>query len=177
MTRFAPMNDGALIALRGTTPALALRLARRGNLAQGCILSRPCFCAIAQPEAKRLCPVRAIWPAIADRVNPGELLPPGFYGANVNATIKAAMAKLSIPYARSYSPHGFRRAAARELKEKGSHRPTVMGGGCWRPLAFRGYVDAALDVERDMSKRLIETDILSDEELELLTVGNEALLS
>ena len=52
-----------------------------------------------------------------------------------------------------------------------------MGGGCWRPLAFRGYVDAALDVERDMSKRLIETDILSDEELEVLTVGNEALLS
>ena len=86
------------------------------------------------------------------------------------------MAKLSIPYARSYSPHGFRRGAAQELKENGSQWPTVMGAGCWRSLAFRGYVDAALDVERDTSKLLIETDILSDEELEVRTVGNEALL-
>ena len=172
---FAPMNDKALIAFRGTAPALVLRLDRRKNLAHGCILPRPCFCALAQPKAKRLCPVRSIWPAIAARVRQGKLLFPGFYGTNVNTIIKAVLAKLSAPYAEGYSPHGFRRGAAQELKEKGSQRPTVMGVGFWRSLAFRGYVDTTLGVERDVSRLLIETDILADEELEVLTVGNGAL--
>ena len=70
-----------------------------------------------------------------------------------------------------------RRGAAQGLKEKGSQRPVVACAGVWRPLAFRGYVDNTLDVERDMSKLLIETDILSDEEFEELTVGNGALFS
>ena len=64
------MNGRALIALRGTPPAQVLRLARRKNLTHGCILARPFFFALAHPEAKRLYPVRSIWPAIAARVRP-----------------------------------------------------------------------------------------------------------
>ena len=114
--------------------------------------------------------MHAIWPAIAARVRPGELLFPGYYGANVNTTLKRVLSKLQAPYAQSYSSHGFRRGASQELKEKGSQWPTVMSLGTWRSLAFRGYVDTTLDVERDMSKLLIETDELSDEE-EVLTSG------
>ena len=80
---------------------------------------------------------------------------PSFYGTNVNTTIKAVIAKLSVPHAKDYSSHGFRRGAAQELKKKGSQWPTVMGSGCRRSMAFRGYVDATLDVERDTSKLLV----------------------
>ena len=48
----------------------------------------------------------------------------------------------------------------------GSHRSVVAGVGEWRPLAFRGYVDTTFDVERDMSKILIETDQLTEDEEE-----------
>ena len=46
-----------------------------------------------------------------------------------------------------------------------------MGVGFWRSIAFRGNVDVTLDVERDMSKLLVETDIMSDDE-EVLPAGN-----
>ena len=143
---------------------MIVRFDRRKHLSQGCTVERPCFCPSAPTKAKKLCPVHAIWPAIAARVRPGELLFPGFYGANVNTTLKAVLTKLQAPYARGYSSHGFRRGASQELKEKGSQRPAVMSLGTWQSLAFRGYVDTTLDVERDMTKLSIETEAISDEE-------------
>ena len=44
-----------------------------------------------------------------------------------------------------------------------------------RSLAFNGYVDTTLDVERDMTKRLVESDALSEEENEVPTLGNGVL--
>ena len=52
--------------------------------------------------------------------------------------------------------------AAQELKEKGSHRSVVAGVGEWGSVAFCGYVATTLDVERYMSKKLIEKDELPD---------------
>ena len=68
------------------------------------------------------------------------------------------LVKLGIPTFQSYTSHGFRRGAAQELKEKGSQWPIVDGVGEWRSLAFKGYVDTTLDVERDMTKLLIESE-------------------
>ena len=59
-----------------------------------------------------------------------------------------------------------------ELKENGSQRPIVAGVGEWRSLAFMGYVDTTLDVERDMSKLLIESEVLSDDEERAISLGN-----
>ena len=93
----------------------------------------------------------------------------------MNTTIKAALANLLAPYAQSYTSRGFRRGAAHELKTKGSQWAFVAGLGEWRSLAFKGYVDATLEVARDMSKLLIETDVLSDEEAEVLTLGKRGV--
>ena len=77
LTSFDPVKDRALIALRGppSCPKLVLRLARRKNLAHGCILPRPCFCEPSPSKAAKLCPVHAIWPAIAALVKPGASFP------------------------------------------------------------------------------------------------------
>ena len=175
LTSSAPMQAYFLIALRGEQPneCLVLRLARRKNLSHGCILSRPCFCALDDPQAKKLCPAHSIWPAIASRVQPGELLFPGYYSANVNTAVKAVLAKIDIPYAQSNTPHGFRRGEAQELKEKCSQWPIVAGVGLWRSVAFKGYVDTTLDVGRDTSKLLIESEPISDDEDHVLTVCNQ----
>lgn len=58
------------------------------------------------------------------------------------------------------------------MKEKGPHRSVVDGVGAWRSLAFKGYVDTTLDVERDMTKLLIETAPPPDEAGEVHTLGN-----
>ena len=96
LANFAPMKALALTAIRGEMPneRLAIRFLLRANLPQGCILTRPCFCALSRSQDRNLCPVHAIWPAIAARVKPGELRFPGYYGTNVNAKIKAALAKI-----------------------------------------------------------------------------------
>ena len=39
-----------------------------------------------------------------------------------------------------------------------------MSLGTWQSLAFRGYVGTTLDIERDMSKLLVETEEISDGE-------------
>ena len=168
------MKALSLISIRGDAPneRLVIRFRRRRNPPQCCMLSRPCFCLLSGPQAKQISPVHAIWPAVAARVKTGELLFPGYYGASVNTAIKAVSTKLATPYSTRYTSHGFRMGSAQELKEKGSQWPVVAGVGEWRSLAFRGYVDTALDVERDMSRLLIGPDAISGEEEDVLAPGN-----
>ena len=75
---FAPKKDEALISIRAGKPneCADIRFLRMKNLPHGRILSRPRICSLARTQAKQLCPVHSIWPAIADRVLPGELLFP-----------------------------------------------------------------------------------------------------
>ena len=168
LTGFSPMKEKALIGLRGPGHAqcLLLRFSRRKTLPKGCVLSRPCFCSLADSKAKPLCPAHSMWPCIASRVQSGELLFPTYTATNVNTTIKAALAKIGVDFARSYTSRGFRRGATQELKEMGSQISAIATVGEWRPLAFLGYVDTALDVARDMPKLLIETEALTDEEVQ-----------
>ena len=119
--------------------------------------------------AKKLRPVHAIWPCIAATVKPGEKISPCYSAQNANARINAVLTQMEIPCSRSYSSHGFRRIVAQELKNKGSQWPAVMGVGCWRSLSFLGYVDIARDVERDMSKLLVGTEDLSEDEVRWVT--------
>ena len=169
LTGYAPMKSPVLIGLREMlgNECLVIRFERRKNLPNGCILSRPCFCKLADPAARKLCPVHSLWPAIAARVKCGELLFPAFSAQNVNRTIKAVFAKLNIPFSESYTSHGYRRGATQELKEKGSQWPIIASIGEWRSLAFMGYIDIAQDVAKAMSKLLIECEQLSDDEDEV----------
>ena len=89
-----------------------------------------------------------------------------YRATNVNTTIKAVLAKIGIEFAQSYTSHGFRRGASQELEEKGPQISVIATVGEWRSLAFLGYVETALDVARDMSKLLIETEELTDEEVQ-----------
>ena len=173
LTGYAPMRTEALIGLRGPQghECLVLRFLRRKNLPNGCILSRPCFCKLAAKPARKLCPVHAFWPAIMARVRCGELLFPSFSAQNVNKTIKAVLAKLGIPFAESYTSHGYRRGATQELKERGNQWPVIASIGEWRSLAFMGYVDVAKDVAQEMSKLLMECETLSDDEVRHWVTG------
>ena len=167
------MRGPALIALRGLmgNECLAIRFERRKNLPNGCILSRPCFCMLAAPSAKRLSPVHAFCPAIASRVKCGGKIFPGYAAQNVNTAIKAVLGNLDIPQAELYTPHGYRLGAAQELKERGCQWPIVASLAEWRILAFTGYIDIAKDVARDTSKLLIECDQLSDDEVRHWVTG------
>ena len=80
--------------------------------------------------------------------------------------------KLDIPHANHYSSRAFRRGAANDLRSKGSQWSTIATLGEWRSLAFRGYADLTLELDRDMSKLLAETGlIISDGELEVRNLG------
>ena len=74
----------------------------------------------------------------------------------MNTALNAILSKLTIPHADRYSPHGFRRGAATELKARGPQWSTVATLGAWRPLALLGYVYITPELDRDTSMRLIE---------------------
>ena len=48
--------------------------------------------------------------------------------------------------------------ASNELKTNGYPWPTVATVGDWRALAFKGHVDLTPELDRDLSKMLIEVD-------------------
>ena len=156
---FQPMRGRALISLRGPANnlCLVLRLATRKNLPLVCILRRHCFCDIAKCAERRLCPVHFLWPLVRARVPAGIPISPTYSIRNVNSVLRTALAKLSIPEASRFSPHGFRSGAAQELKTTGSQWPTVAAAGCWQSLSFKGYIDLTADVAREMSKLLAES--------------------
>ena len=95
---FPPQPEKALIGVRLAegAPFLFANLAWRKNLTSGCILRRPSFCQLAATRAASLCPVRAIWPLIRQRVAPGEPLFKAMNRRNLNRTLKAIMARLSV---------------------------------------------------------------------------------
>lgn len=74
----------------------------------------------------------------------------------MNRAINTVFRKLGISHAESYTSHGFRRGAARELKERGIQWATVAGAVGWEALAFRGYVDTAADISQAMATLPIE---------------------
>ena len=171
---FSPQEEKAIIGVsyEGNGPYLVAKLSWRKNLPGGCILRRPCFCHLASPKARKLCPVHVFWKLIRRRVDPGQPLFPAVNRRNFNRILKAVLARMGIPEAERYSSHAFRRGAANELTKRGSQWSTVATLGEWRSLAFRGYVDLTLQLDKDMSKLLAETDrILSDDELEVKTLG------
>ena len=102
---------------------------------------------------------------LADDSLPGAgreaYFPPTYSGRKVNTALRTAMGNLSIPEASRFSPPGFRRGAAQQLKTTGSQWPTVAASGFWQSLAFKGYIDLTADVARDMSK-LLSSSFASD---------------
>ena len=121
-------------------------------------MSPPAFAGPQLPPPKKMRPVYAISPCIASRVRPGEKLFSMFSATNVNATLKAVLAKLLIERSEKFSSHGFRRGVAQELKETGSQRAVIATLGDWESLAFLGYVDITDEVDRNMAKLSIETE-------------------
>ena len=148
-------------------PFLFAKLARRKNLTAGRILRRPCFCQLAATRAATLCPVHALWPLIRHRVVPGALLFKAVNRMNFNRTLKAIVARLSVPDSERYSSHAFLRGATPELKEVGSPWSGIASSGLWRSPAFRGNVDMSKDVEAGAQQLFgVDLDSASDPELD-----------
>ena len=146
---FCPQPDKALmnVKMAGGEPFLFAKFSWRKNLPSGCILRRPCFCYLANRKDALICPIHVFWQLIRCRVDPGQPIFSSVNRRNFNRILKAVMAKLHIPEADMYSSHAFRRGAAQELKESGSHWSVVASSGAWHSPAFRGYVDLSRDVE------------------------------
>ena len=140
---------------------LVAQFAWRKNIANGCILRRPCFCNLGTERAISLFPDHCFWPDVRRRVAPGQLLFRKVNSGNANRTLKAISAKLAIPEATRYSSHGFRRGAAQELKDRGSPWAAVATAGLRNSEAFRGYADMPRGVETSAS-RLFAVDPNSD---------------
>ena len=165
MGDFLPHHSVALIAVRGAPPneSLIPRLAYRKNLPAGCILRRPCFCALTMVAAHALRPVHFCWHAVRRRCRSGELLTPIITRRNVNNILRAILKKMDLPYAERYSSRGFRQGASSDLQTAGSQWSTSANLGDWRSLAFKGYVDLANELSRDLSRLLAEDLFLCEE--------------
>ena len=166
LSDFIPQKSKALVAVRGTPPSesLILRLASRKHLPAGCLLRPPCFCALAKVTAHAMCPVHFFWPEVRRRCRSGDLLIPTTTRRNVNTILRAILKKLELPHAERYSSHGFRRGAASELHPTGPQWSTVATIGDWRSLAFKGYVDLANELSRDLPRLLAEDIVLGEED-------------
>ena len=109
---------------------------------------------------------------IRARVRSGQNLTPSYYGAKANNTLKAILAKQSVPHAIRYRSHSIRRVAANELKTKGAQLSTVSTIGDWRSIAFRGYVDLTAELGRATPRLLAATDeVDAADELTVRTLG------
>ena len=75
---------------------------------------------------------------------------------NINRFTQEVFANPHIPHTGRFSPHGFRRRGAHDLKERGSQRAAVFGAGGWRSLDFRGCVGAISDISRPIARLLVE---------------------
>ena len=82
----------------------------------------------------------------------GGLLFKRIKGRNVNRFLRKSLSVLHVPAANRYSSHGFRRGAAQELNETGSHWPIVASVGQWGGLSFKNYVDLYDELSRGLSK-------------------------
>ena len=89
---------------------------------------------------------------------------PSVTSRNVNNVLRAILKQMELPHAEQYSSHGFRRWEASELQTTGSQWSTVATIGDWRSLAFKGYVDWANELARDLSRLLVEDIVLGEED-------------
>ena len=126
LSLFSPQEEKAIMGVvaEGNESFLAAKLSWGENLPGGCIL-RPCFCNLANPQAKKLCPVHVFWKHIRRRVRPGQPIFTAVNRGNFNSIPKAILARIGIPEAERYSSHAFRRCTTQELKEWLS-----LGRGC-----------------------------------------------
>ena len=89
----APHPEKSLIKLAKLVghPYLVMKFSFRENLVYGCIVRRPCFCAVGTKRALALCPFHTFWPLIKDRVRSGHLLFPTITRMNLNRITKAVI--------------------------------------------------------------------------------------
>ena len=143
-----PNTEKALIGVRAIQgdSFLIAKLSWRKNITSGCILRRPCSCALEDAQAQLLRPVHALWPLIRRRVQPGIPLFRAANRQNFNRIFKAIMSKMHIAESSRYSPHASRRRTTQGLKESGPPWSVFATSGIWYSPDFRGYVDMSRDV-------------------------------
>ena len=87
---------------------------------------------------------------------PEKPLDSGILARIINRVTQEVFTNPKIPHARRFSPRGFRRWGAHDLKERGPQWAAVAGVGGWRSLAFRGCVGAIADIIRPIARLIVE---------------------
>ena len=90
---FLHQMENSLIAVRDSPPneSLITSLASRKNLPAGCILRRPCICALSRVASHALFPFHFFWHAARRRCRSRELLFPRITRWNVNNVFRAIL--------------------------------------------------------------------------------------
>ena len=93
---------------------------------------RPCLCGFGSDQAGGLCPVRAVWARIRDRVEAGAHLFPGLTASVFNRHLKATLAAMGAPEGGGF-PH-MDSGGARRMRSKIRGPPLrpyyALGTGC-----------------------------------------------
>ena len=117
---------------------LCLRLRRRKNMQQGCLLRRSCWCA----SCRVTCPVHVLGNFLASFDAEGAEKPfSQFSPTFALATLRSVLHRMQIPDAETYRMHDCRRGHAKDLQQSGSSLAEILQAGKWRSPAFMQYLD------------------------------------
>ena len=82
---------------------LVIKFRYRKNIRVGCILIRPCLCALASSSNRAFCPVRGLWTTSRGRMTPEGLLSPNTSANSFDRQLRRAMRNLNYEDDRRYS--------------------------------------------------------------------------
>ena len=176
LLKFNPHGPKALIGPRTyrDTTALVTQFRYRKNVRGGCILIRPCLCAMASPPTRTFCPVHGFCATNRGRLIPGGPLFPNTSANNFNQRLKRVMRDLNYEDGHRYSPHAFRRGATQEIINSGSTFPTILKSGICTSGGYKCYLGLRADEAINISSLLASVlDSDSDDTDALPTAPND----
>ena len=119
--------------------SLQLRLSHRKNVANECVLKRPCWCKSAD---FLVCPVHVVWPYIQD-FKVGQYVFEGISPSAANKTLRRYLSLIGKLDAMKYRSHDLRRGHADDLRISGASLWVILTAGQWSSPAFLKYLDTA----------------------------------
>ena len=163
LLQFKPQGPKAIIGPRtyNDTTALVIKFRFRKNIRGGCILIRPCLCAMVSQANRTFCPVHGFWASIRARLTPGELMFPTMSANMFNQRLKRVMCDLNYVDGHRFSSHAFRRGATQEIFNSGSVLATILKSGMWNAAGYKSYLDLHADEAINISA-LLATALDSD---------------
>ena len=155
-------------------PCLVTQFSLRKHLPGGCILGRFCTCKEPSDATRKVCPPHKIWPLIAARTEPGEVIRPQYNRNNFNRCLKFILTKTNFAGDQKFTSEAFRRWGTHEILQTCNNIGAVEKSGVWVGRWFRPYVVLEIDAPRKGQKLHISRSDGSSSEEESTAKKNRA---